>query len=78
MIRINYKIFTTYIILACFFIVIDLLALLSAEDNRIKEFIIADVIVLIPIIFLGALYCKRDISDFKFKVLMGIDSIVFW
>ena len=41
MILLNKKIFTTYIIIACFFIVIDLLALLSAEDNRIKEFIIA-------------------------------------
>lgn len=77
MVRLNQKVFTTYIILACLFIVVDLLMLISAESNKVKEFILADAIVLLPIVVMGLIYCKKDITEFKFNLLLGIDSILF-
>ncbi|SFU67482.1 hypothetical protein [Butyrivibrio sp. M55] len=77
MVRLNQKVFTTYIILACFFIVVDLLTLISAESNKVKEFILADAIVLLPIVVLGMIYCKKDITEFEFNLFFGIDSFLF-
>lgn len=77
MIRLNSKIFTSYIILSFLFIIIDLLTLISVESNRLEEYIMTDAIVLVPIVIMGMIFCKKDIVEFKFNLFLGIDSVLF-
>ena len=77
MIRLNSKIFTSYIILSFLFIIIDLLTLISVESNRLEEYIMTDAIVLVPIVIMGMIFCKKDIAEFKFNLFLGIDSVLF-
>ncbi len=75
MIRLNQKIFISYIVISILFIVFD--AVMFSEKNNYKEIIRNDLLLLIPIVIIGLIGYKKNFIGVKFDILLGIISSVF-
>ena len=74
MVRLNQKIFISYIVVALLFMVID--SMMFLEKENIKLIFKTDVALILPLIIIGLIGYKTGVDTVKFDVSLGIATII--